>query len=304
MAATANEYYILYNPLAGNGKGKEMAQVLGGALSGAVTLIDITRITNYKAFLSDKPQAHLVICGGDGTLNRFINDTAHLELQNEILYYGAGTGNDFLRDLDIREQSKPVRINKYIQALPMCEVNGKKLRFLNNVGFGIDGYCCDVADDLRKQSQKPVHYTSIALRGLLFNYRPTDATVTVDGQQRRYKNVWLAPTMNGRFYGGGIMPTPDQDRLNPGHTVSVFVYHGSGKLRALLRFPVLFAGPRWKRSKVGDILEGREITVSFDAPKALQIDGETVKNVTQYRVYAYGTEPNGTGLSKAAACLA
>ncbi len=303
MTAAANEYYILYNPLAGNGKGKEMAQILKGVLSGAVTLIDITRITNYKAFLSDKSQATLVICGGDGTLNRFINDTASLELHNEILYYGAGTGNDFLRDLGIREQNGPVRINEYIQALPMCEVNGRKLRFLNNVGFGIDGYCCDVADELRRRSQKPVHYTAIALRGLLFHYRPTNATVTVDGEQHRYKNVWFAPTMNGRFYGGGIMPTPDQDRRNPRHTVSLFLYHGSGKLRALLRLPILFAGPRWKRTKVADILEGREITVTFDSPKAVQIDGETVRNVTQYRVYAYGTAQNSTSSVKAAACF-
>lgn len=51
-----------------------------------------------------------------------------------------------------------------------------------------------------------------------------------------YKNAWLVPTMNGRYYGGGMMATPGQDRLNPEHTVSVMVFHGKGKLGTLMIF--------------------------------------------------------------------
>ena len=38
--------------------------------------------------------------------------------------------------------------------------------------------------------------------------------ITVDGIKYTYKKVWLAPTINGRFYGGGMMPAPGQDREN------------------------------------------------------------------------------------------
>jgi hypothetical protein len=31
---------------------------------------------------------------------------------------------------------------------------------------------------------------------------------------------------------------------------------------------------------------GKEIRVSFDSPRAVQIDGETVTGVTEYRAYA------------------
>jgi len=37
-----------------------------------------------------------VIAGGDGTLNRFINDTAPLQIGCHIYYFATGSGNDFL----------------------------------------------------------------------------------------------------------------------------------------------------------------------------------------------------------------
>lgn len=63
-------------------------------------------------------------------------------------------------------------------------------------------------------------YTAIAINGLLFHYKPINAVVTVDGETHTYHHVWLAPTMNGHYYGGGMMPTPAQRRLNPDGTIS------------------------------------------------------------------------------------
>lgn len=36
-----------------------------------------------------------------------------------------------------------------------------------------------------------------------------------------------------------------------------------------------------------EVITGKDITVRFDRPTALQIDGETIKNVTEYSVKAY-----------------
>ena len=36
-------------------------------------------------------------------------------------------------------------------------------------------------------------YTSIAINGLLFHYKPTSAVVTVDGKTHPYHHVCLAP---------------------------------------------------------------------------------------------------------------
>ena len=87
--------------------------------------------------------------------------------------------------------------------------------------------------------------------------------------------------MNGRYYGGGMMPVPDQDRLNNGGNISSMVMHGTGKLRTLMIFPSIFTGKHVEHKKAVDVLSGREITVEFERPTAMQIDGETILDVTK-----------------------
>ena len=157
-------------------------------------------------------------------------------------------------------------------------------RFLNGIGYGIDGYCCEVGDKLRATSTKPVNYTAIAIKGLLFHYHPANAEVIVDSVSHTYRKVWLAPTMNGRYYGGGMEVAPAQDRLNAAREQSVVVMYGSGKLKTLIVFPSIFKGEHVKHKEMVEVLTGHEITVKFDRPCALQIDGETVLGVTEYSV--------------------
>lgn len=278
---------VLFNPMAGNKESFSEAKEKLIAYLGDKEQIftDVTAVSDYKE-LFDTLEAddEIYVLGGDGTLNHFVNDTAEIEIKNDVYYLAAGTGNDFLNDIDGADREKPLHINEYIKDLPTVEVNGKTYRFLNGVGYGIDGYCCEVGDEQKLKSDKPVNYTSIAIKGLLFHYKPTNATVIVDGKEYKYKKVWIAPTMNGRFYGGGMMPTPDQDRLDAEHKVSICLMYGSGKLHTLMVFPSLFKGEHVKHDKMVAVHSGHSITVKFDRPTALQIDGETVKDVMEYHV--------------------
>lgn len=271
--------YVLYNPNAANGNCYQ--KIKGSNKFNDYKFVDMTKIESYQSFFdnSDKDDT-VVIAGGDGTLNRFINDTQNLNIRNKLYYFPAGTGNDFFTDSN---DKKIIELNNYIQNLPTVTVNGKDYKFLNGIGYGIDGYCCEVGDEQKKTSAKPVNYTSIAIKGLLFNYKPTKAKITVDNKEYDFNNVWLSPTMNGRYYGGGMEPTPDQNREN--NTVSVMVYHSKSKLKALAIFPSIFKGEHIKHKDVVSIYEGHNISVEFDSPRALQIDGETVKNVLCYNVH-------------------
>lgn len=275
--------YVFYNPLAGNGEIEKRFEILKKALKQEVVFCNITNSAVYnETVCALQPEDVLVLCGGDGTLNCFANLTNVEALPNKVLYYPCGTGNDFAKDIGQKAAQEPFDITKYLKNLPMVTVKGKSYRFINGIGYGIDGYCCEVGDELKKHSTKTVNYTKIALKGLLYDYKPTNATVTVDGVSHRYKKVWLAPAMNGRYFGGGMMPTPQQDRLSENGTLSVMLFHGAGKLRALVRFPTLFTGKHPVFKKHVKIFSGHEITVAFDRPTALQIDGETILNVTEY----------------------
>lgn len=282
------KYHILYNPLSANGSGKEKAEILKSRFEDTV-FEDITKLTDYKAFFASlTEQDKIILCGGDGTINHFANNTDSLEIPCEILYYACGTGNDFLHDIE-RSADEPVRLNEYIKDLPTVEVKGKKYRFINNVGFGIDGYCCEVGDKLKQKSDKPVNYTAVAIKGLLFGYKPSDATVTVDGVEHKYKKAWIAPTMKGRYYGGGMMPTPKQDRKDEDGTLSIMLFYGKGKLKTLSVFPSIFKGEHIKHTEMVAIHTGKDITVKFEKPASVQIDGETVLGVTSYHAYSSPT---------------
>ena len=273
--------HVIYNPLAGKGTAQEDAKLLQVILDGDMEYYDITRITNYAAFIGGmEKDVFLVIVGGDGTLNRFINDTDGIEISQEIVYFPTGTGNDFAKDLGKGEN--PSLINQYLKNLPSAEVKGKRYRFVNGVGFGIDGYCCQVGDALKKIPGKKVNYTGIAIKGLLFRFKSRNARVTVDGKEYAYRKVWIAPTMHGRYYGGGMMAAPSQDRGNADGTLSLVVLHGAGRFRTLCAFPGIFKGKHVKHTKMVAVHTGYEIKVEFDRPTPLQIDGETILNVTSY----------------------
>ena len=277
--------FILYNPLSGHGKALEKANEIV-KLYEDEEIIDITKIDDTHAFLLDiTAEDKLVICGGDGTLNRFVYETEGIDIPCEVLYCATGTGNDFLKDIGKSADDAPFRVNEYIADLPVVEVNGKKYRFLNGVGFGIDGYCCEVGDKLKAADpEKPVNYTSIAIKGLLYDFKPKNATVRVDGVEYKYPRVWIAAAMHGRYYGGGMNCAPDQDRLNTDGTNTLVVWYGSGKLKTLMNFPSIFKGEHITHTDMIAVHKGHEIEVEFDKPCALQIDGETFLNITGYKV--------------------
>ena len=134
--------YILYNPYARNGKGEEGAKELKARLKDeGACLYDLTRIESYATFFSGLAEEDKVIlCGGDGTINRFANEALEAVGDREIFYCPAGSGNDFWHDLsEVGEE--PILLNPYLNNLPRVSVNGTESAFLNGVGYGIDGYC-------------------------------------------------------------------------------------------------------------------------------------------------------------------
>lgn len=278
--------YLFYNPSARNGKAAEDLQLIKKTLDGQdVEIYAVTDIDDYVSVIDKiQPEDIVYIVGGDGTLNRFINDSTNLRILGDVFFYSAGTGNDFKHDVDPDNSLYRIRLNDYIRNLPTVTVGGVTYKFVNGIGFGIDGYCCEEGDRKRAAGKQDINYSAIAVKGCLFRFKPYGADITVDGETRHYDKVWLAPTMFGKYYGGGMKIAPEQDRNNPQHTVTNVVIHGTGRLKTFIRFTKIFSGEHTKYTDMVDIRTGHEVRVVFDRPCALQIDGETVKNVTEYTV--------------------
>jgi len=273
--------YILYNSLANNGHGKETADELKASLEKESELVNLVGLNlhEFAAKLNDSDT--VILNGGDGTLNRFVNDTDGIDFPCDILLHSAGTGNDFLRDIkENYDSAEDPSIKKYIKKLPTVTVNGKDYKFLNGVGFGVDGVCCEMADDMKAAGKKKIDYTALSIILVLFKFKPPKAQIIVDGETIEYKKAWIASAMYGRYYGGGMKAAPEQDRLSDSLTSVTF--HSLGRIRTLMGFPKIFKGEHVNNKKLVTVRTGKEITVKFDKPSALQIDGETVRGVMEY----------------------
>ena len=277
--------YVLYNPLAGNGRGEKSINSVE-IEKGEAVFLDVTDITDFESFFSGLDREdRIILCGGDGTLNHFLNAVKNIDIQNEIFYLGAGSGNDFLNDLNIKPTNTPLKINDYITNLPYINTGDKSYCFINGIGCGIDGYCCKEVNR-RRRAGKKASYTLIALKGLLFAFKPLTANVTVDGKEYNYERVWMVPVMLGRFFGGGMMIAPTQDRANEDGTVSVIVAHNLSKIKIALLFLSVFKGKHLKYKKYVAFHTGHNIHVKFNKPAPLQVDGETISDISEYTVTA------------------
>ena len=171
-------WQILYNPKAGNGRGKEGAEKLKDILhNGELTFTDMTDITDTAAFQrSLGADDKLVICGGDGTLNEAVSGLMALpyEKRPPLGYIPGGTVNDVASTLGLSKD--PIRAAQ--------EIVGGRLYPLDIGSFGPDRY-----------------FTYVAAFGIF-----TDVPYETPQEDKR---IWgrLAYIMNGAGALGRLKPT-------------------------------------------------------------------------------------------------
>ena len=273
--------YILYNPKSNSEHndlniipGKAELERLGAK---QISLLDV----DMKEFLDTLTADDKVyICGGDGTLHHFVNNTRGFEFPCPVYVIRSGTGNDFLNDIGQTDPNALYDVREHISNLPEVEVDGEKRLFINGVGMGIDGAVCDEVEKYKKRTGKKANYTAIALKLLAYKYKRPTASVTVDGVTHHYKDVWMATAMHGRFFGGGMMVSPTQDRTTG--KLSLMVMHGGSRPKVLTIFPSIFKGEHIKHTEIVEIFECDEATINYDIPIGFQADGEVKSDMVTY----------------------
>lgn len=272
--------YILYNSRASTGA-KDIDEVKTAFAGEDPVLEDITALEPKAFFGGLTERDKVILCGGDGTINHLINDLEGECPVVPIHLWRLGTGNDFIRDVttDDDKSARTVLLNDHIRDLPHADIGGRRYWFLNGCCGGVDALVCQRMNDER--DRKP-SYVTTAIRSFFKDFKTTTARVTVDGETRVYDRVWMAGAMNGRYQGGGMLFAPGQDRH--GDTLCSFVWHGTSALGTLLHFPSIMSGGHVKYTKYCDMLRGRSVTIEFGDPNFVQMDGETIPNVTVFTI--------------------
>lgn len=277
---------LLYNPLAGNGTCQAKCQSLTTSFGQDVHWVNLLTIDHLQTYLCTFAASDTVIlCGGDGTLIHAANAITIEQITCHLLYYPSGSCNDFHNGMLHHPDSDLYDLRTYLTHLPIITVGKESHRVINSVGFGIDGHICHEGDHLKErtgQTMSLFQYTRIAFRSIL-EYRTPDATITMDGIEHHFECVWMAPTMYGRVYGGGLLCAPDQDRTS-GRLTTVVV-HSPSRWRIIIPFLAAFRGRHLRYKKVVTALTGKDIAVHFSEPRTLIIDGEALTNITDYHIH-------------------
>lgn len=193
---------LVCNARAGNGKALAVAAWLETALTGQ----DIF----YTNFTNEWPASFtgytdVFLCGGDGTLNYFINHYPNLTLP--IAIFKGGTGNDFAWKL-YGDIELPDQLQLALQAAPKPVDAGRcnSALFLNGVGIGFDGEVVQAREDNHLAKGRHGSYIWTVLKYILF-YREKDMQVEYDN--KIYKGKWFMISIaNGARYGNGFMIAP------------------------------------------------------------------------------------------------
>ena len=254
--------YVFYNPLAGKGKILEDLEALEFVLDTPCVFCDMTKPETYgEALFAMEAEDFLVLCGGDGTLNRFVNLTRELCLKNEIYYYPAGENNDFARDFGRCYGNNPFSVTEALKGLPQAQIENRSGCFLTGILF-------DACRRIRRTSNDKLAYNS-----------PRTVTLTVDGAQRTYENVRLAAVMYGRYCDGGL--TPDRNRRRTDGDLSCVLIHGCGGDRSRYLKRKLQEGSPVD-SRYLTVCKGKSLRLVFDGPVSVRTDGEEQTAVTEF----------------------
>ena len=270
--------YLLFNPKSNNGNNdiNIIDKSIGGRELTKINLLDID-VKDFVPTLTENDKVFL--CGGDGTICRFANNTYGFEFPCPVYIIQSGTGNDFLRDIGAYG-GKLVDVRPYFKDLPIVTINGVETRFLNGVGFGLDGAVCEAAEEFKKHSTKKFSYLGLAIQLIMGKYKRPNCRAVIDGVEYTYEKMWIASAMKGKYYGGGMMVAPTQDRHSG--KLGAMMFHGGARPKILTVLPTIYKGEHVKFKKIVEMFECEEIFVEFDIPTALQIDGDTVSGVVSY----------------------
>ncbi|MBR2503159.1 MAG: diacylglycerol kinase family protein [Oscillospiraceae bacterium] len=285
-------YHILYNRLSRSNTGELEAHMLDEIMSGeTLKYHNVAEIEDYHRFFADIPaDDKIIVAGGDGTMNRFINDTDYCHVPQEVYFFPAGSGNDFARDIGKPKHCEPFEIRKFISNLPAISTGGKEQRFFNSASMGVDAQVCLEADRLKSLGKKSVNYSVLAVKCILTKYKFCDAVVTDEnGVEHKFKDVLLAITTKGRYFGGGVKISPYQDRNDPDETLTFIIVHNLPAWKALIVFASIPLGKHFNFKKNITVMRGKDFRVKFSEPTPIQIDGETVEGQREYHAYAKHT---------------
>ena len=261
-------YVLLYNPLSRNGHGKtSLEETIAFIATKEYETVNMLEITDYKSlFDSYSVEDTFVVIGGDGTFSKFVNSMPLVP--NKIMFFAGGTGNDFLRNFkgDLIEYSSD--IDK-----PVVTTD-KLVKMINTFGTGADSLVMEYYNNSKNKSKLAYFYYTLKA---FLTYKPLTVNVEIDGKKYTFHRTYLVAVQNGKYFGGGMLVTPDAE-VDDG-VLDVCIIHNISRLKLFLVFPSVYSGSHLKFTKHVLYTQGKKIHITQDTPRSFTTDGELSEKV-------------------------
>ena len=307
-------YYFIVNISGGSGKVKKTWACVRDELNKT----DI----KYKAFRTKSPKhakmlagkiselddddIHMVVVGGDGTINEVINGIKNFD-RITLSVSPSGSGNDFARGLGISKN--PVEAlerildpNGEVKKIDLgcLTVSGKKRLFGISSGIGLDAIVCKKAltskikKVLNKLNLGSLTYLILTIISL-FSMRYIDTEIEIydaedDNDEHKEKDNSLvlkekmvlnkmifSAFMNVKAEGGGVPMAPDAS-YDDGK-LSLCIASDISKLNAFFKLPLLVMAKQ-EKIKGFNLVEAKKVVVRIKEPAVVHVDGEYVGDET------------------------
>lgn len=305
-------YHIIVNPASRSGKGRYIwTEIVEPTLK--------QRKIAYTAYFSQKAgdvarhaaaitapyntasathteDCHLIILGGDGTVNEALQGIAP-DCRVIIGYIPTGSSNDLARDVGISK--KPLLALERILAAehddtlvkPMdrglVTIGDSKRSFAVSTGIGFDAAVCEEAQHskikvaLNRLKLGKLTYLGIAIKQL-FAARAVSCDLYLDDAEPIHiKKILFIASMTHRFEGGGFKFCPTADYADG--IFDLCVVGNLPKLLILFALPTAFFGKHFIFPGVNHY-RAKRICIKTSAPLWLHTDGEVYERAKSLEI--------------------
>ncbi len=272
-------YYIICNPTAGGGRALETLAQLEAHMKtkGIAYEIGMSQYHKHAEELVkqalEKGYRSIFTLGGDGTVFEAVNGLAQSGLLDEaaIGFLPGGTGNDTTRCLSTPQDplvAFDALINGQVAKIDLWNANG--LYFVNVFGLGLDTDLAGWASKTKKIMKGMPAYI-LALLLTLFNFKFKKIRLNVDGQLMDREVVVLTAS-NGKYYGGGILVSPDA--VEDDGKLELVLINRVSKLRIPGLLAKYISGRHIKEVKECEYIRAESFTIESGMSIRCETDGE------------------------------
>ena len=235
---------------------------------------------------------HLVILGGDGTVNEAVQGIEDFD-KVKLSYIPTGSSNDLARDMGIsknpeealeailkaeKEIYMDMGLLQYQKAFKKGqEVTVAERRFMVGCGIGFDAAVCEEVSRsklkvfLNKIKLGKLVYLGIALKQLIQSDM-IDGKITLDDEKvHEFPKMFFAATMVHHYQGGGFNFCPNAE--SDDGFLDLCVASNAKKIKVLRILPTAYDG-KHTRFKEITMLRAKKAVIETKKPMWVQTDGE------------------------------